>query len=62
MRLDEIRKIRRSVGMTQDEFAKAMGVSRTCIGTWERGIKEPYPKNVKKIIEFCKENKIRITR
>ena len=62
MTVDEVKKIRRSVGMNQSEFAEIIGVSRTTISYWENGLKEPYPSNIKKIIEFCKENKIRITR
>lgn len=62
MRIEEVKKIRLTMGLKQVEFAKALGVSKTSIINWERGYVVPDPDNIKKLIEFCKENKIRITR
>lgn len=62
MRIEEIKKIRRCVGLTQTEFAEKIGVTKTCVSNWELGLKEPYPSNIKKIIEFCEERDIKITR
>lgn len=62
MRIEETKKIRRTVGMNQIEFAKAIGVCKTTISNWETGLYEPTPDHIKRLIEFCKEHKIRITR
>lgn len=62
MRIEETKKIRRTVGMTQEEFAKELGLSRMTIAFWEIGKYEPSPMAIKRLIEFCKEHKIRITR
>lgn len=62
MRIEETKKIRLTMGLKQDEFAKAVGVSRATVSNWERGFVVPDPDNIKKLIEFCKANKIRITR
>lgn len=53
MRIDEIKKIRRSVGLTQEEFGKELGLSRTCIFNWENKIKEPSPSSIRKLLKFC---------
>ena len=37
----EIRRIRLESGMTQPVFARVLGVTRTTIDYWERGIKTP---------------------
>lgn len=52
----------RETQIRQDERAKVVGVSRATVSNWERGFVVPDPDNIKKLIEFCKENKIRITR
>ena len=62
MRIEEVKKIRLTMGLKQMEFAEALGVTKTTIVNWERGYVIPDPDNIKKLIAFCKENKIRITR
>lgn len=62
MRIDEVKRIRQTMGMTQTEFGNAIGVSRTTVTDWENNKADISPAKRKKIIEFCKENKIRITR
>lgn len=62
MRIEETKKIRLTMGLKQNEFAEAVGVSRATVSNWERGFVVPDPDNIKKLIAFCKENKIRITR
>lgn len=37
------RQLRESLGLTQGDFADALGVSRTCISLWERGERYPRP-------------------
>lgn len=53
-----IRNIRRKAFMTQDEFAKQIGVSVSAVRTWEQGVSKPSLKTLKKIVEFCKRNGI----
>lgn len=62
MRILETKKIRQTMGLNQKEFAEALGLSRMSITNWETGRSEPSPDTIKKLIAFCKENKIRITR
>lgn len=62
MRIEETKKIRKTMGLTQTEFAKILDVTKTTVCNWETGVYEPSPEAIKKLITFCKENKIRITR
>ena len=47
----EIKKFRGSLGLSQIEFAKSIGVDRTTVCSWEKGHKFPQPKNLKKMLE-----------
>lgn len=55
-----IKEIRLKAFMTQDEFAKQIGVSTSAVRTWEQGVSKPSLKAQKKIVEFCKRNRIAI--
>jgi len=51
-----IKKIRLQGFLTQDEFAKIIGVSFATVNRWEMGRTKPGLKAVKKIDGYCKEN------
>ncbi len=38
---DSIRKLRQSLGMTQEQFAKKLGVHKLTISRWERSTTRP---------------------
>lgn len=46
-----IRKLRLSLGLTQEEFATAIGNKNSTVANWEHGSKVPLPKTQDKIIE-----------
>lgn len=48
----EIKDIRRSLFMTQHEFAKKIGVHFITVSDWENGKRNPSLKHLKKIIEL----------
>lgn len=50
-----VKEIRGKLLMTQQQFADAIGVTRCMVTLWESGKFKPTPKNVKKILELCKE-------
>lgn len=56
----QIKDIRLAKSLTQTEFAKKIGVSKTTICLWENDIKKPSIKNTKNIVTFCKRNKIKV--
>jgi predicted transcriptional regulator len=53
----EIEKLRRNLWMTQLDFAKEIGISQTIVSQYEKGIKRPSPRTIKKIILFAKLKK-----
>lgn len=50
-----IKEIRAKLLMTQEQFAKAVGVTRCMVAFWESGKFKPSQKNAKKILQLCKE-------
>lgn len=55
---EDIKKIRRKAFLTQEEFAKKLGVSYTTVNRWETGKARPNLKTMKLIDSYCKENNI----
>ena len=55
---EDIKNLRLNALLTQDEFAKLLGVSYTTINRWENGKSTPGIKALKKIDQYCKENSI----
>ena len=53
-----IREIRIRSLLSQDDFAKAIGVSFSTVNRWENGKAYPGFKALKKIKEFCANNGI----
>jgi predicted transcriptional regulator len=49
--IDEIRLLRRQLGLTQQELAKMAGVSQSLIAKIERGLVQPSYGNVKRLVE-----------
>ena len=56
MRIDETKRLRRSLGMNQGEFAKYLGISRAALSAWENGRAEPSSANIRKILKIFKDN------
>lgn len=46
-----IKRIRESRGLTQDEFGKIVGVSGKAVSTWELGLKAPRMGTIQKIAD-----------
>ena len=55
---EDIKKIRRKAFMTQEDFAKELGVSCITVTRWETGKAKPNLKTMKLIDEYCKKNTI----
>ena len=55
---DEIRKIRRRSLLSQDEFAKEIGVAFSTVNRWEGAKAKPNLSAMKSIKEFCHKHEI----
>lgn len=53
--------LRNKLILSQEEFAKLLGVSFASVNRWERGHHETTIKVKRKIVELCKENNIELT-
>jgi DNA-binding XRE family transcriptional regulator len=60
MNKENIKKVRLECYMTQLEFSKEIGVSITTVNQWEVGVKKPRLRNIRKILQFCKDNNIEV--
>jgi DNA-binding transcriptional regulator YiaG len=55
---EDIKRIRRKAFLTQEDFAKEIGVSFATVNRWETGMAKPNLKTMKLIDEYCKRNDI----
>ena len=55
---EDIKRIRRKAFLTQEDFAKVIGVSFATVNRWETGKAKPNLKTMKLIDEYCKKNAI----
>ena len=55
---EDIKKLRLSAIMTQEDFAKELGVSFATVNRWETGKSKPTIKAMKLIDKYCKKNSI----
>ena len=53
-----IKKIRWKAFLTQEDFAKEIGVSFATVNRWETGKTKPNLKTMKLIDDYCKRNDI----
>ncbi|HAR67680.1 MAG TPA: hypothetical protein DCR55_15950 [Lentisphaeria bacterium] len=52
---EKIRFVRDLRGLSQEEFARQLGVSFPTVNAWERGRSQPYPRHRKSIDELYKD-------
>lgn len=43
---EAIRRLRRAAGLSQEELAERLGVSRQSVSLWEQGNTQPTPENL----------------
>lgn len=55
---EDIKRLRMKAILTQEEFAKEIGVSFATVNRWETGKAKPTIKAMKLIDEYCKKNNI----
>lgn len=55
---EEIKRIRQRSFLTQQDFAKKIGVAFSTVNRWEAGRSKPNLKAMKSIYGFCLEHKL----
>lgn len=55
---NNIKVVRQKSLLSQEAFAKALGVSFTTVNRWETGKSKPSYKAMKQIDDFCKQNQV----
>lgn len=55
---EDLKNIRQSRFLSQEAFAKELGVSFATVNRWESGRTKPTYKTMKMIDDFCKQNDI----
>ncbi len=50
-----VKSIRRRLLLTQEDFAKMIGVSRVMVSAYELGYKAPSNKMIRKLLDLAKE-------
>lgn len=58
---EAIKKIRWELRLSQQALAKEIGCTQSAISAWELGEREPTYKMVKKLDEYAKKNKIKVS-
>ncbi len=56
--IDDIKEIRQKCFLSQEAFAKELGVSFATVNRWEAGKTKPTYKTMKLIDDFCKQHDI----
>lgn len=57
---EKVKKLRFRVGLTQKDFATAIGSSQSSVASWENGKSICNPKLIEVLERWCKLNRIRI--
>ena len=55
---DRIKEIRQAAFLSQEAFAKELGVSFATVNRWESGKTKPTYKTMKLIDEYCKKSNV----
>ena len=57
---ETVKKIRFGLFLNQEEFSKAVGVSKNAISYYERGVRNPSIKTIRKMKELAEKNGIEV--
>lgn len=59
MNRNDIKALRKTLGLSQQEFGRKVGVERSTVSSWERGLNTPkgfYANNLQAIFDDCPQN------
>ena len=55
---EDIKKLRRKLLLSQEDFANELGISYATVNRWETGKAKPNLKTMRLIDDYCKRNSI----
>ena len=58
---DIIKKVRKQLGITQEQLARELDISFSTINRWENGHTSPSKLAKRRLIEFCRNKNVDIT-
>ena len=58
--MNKLRELRTKKGLTQLDLSKIIGVSEKTVSAWERGNRNPKPKELQKLEDYFKTPKEKI--
>lgn len=58
---DIIKKVRKQLGITQEQLARELDISFSTINRWENGHTSPSKLAKRRLLEFCINNNVDIT-
>ncbi len=58
---DVIKKVRKQLGITQEQLARELDISFSTINRWENGHTVPSKLAKRHLLEFCRNNNVAIT-
>jgi transcriptional regulator with XRE-family HTH domain len=50
-----VKRLRERMGLTQERFAQAVGVTFSTVNQWENGHRRPHPFLLRRLVEMDKE-------
>lgn len=53
---EQVKKVRRQLGLSQEELAHALGVSFATVNRWENGKTRPSKLAIMQFVAFCEKN------
>ncbi len=59
---DDVARLRARLGLTQEKFAKKLGVSVSIVGKWERGRHKPSSQSLRDLERLAKLLRRRVTK
>jgi transcriptional regulator with XRE-family HTH domain len=57
---DIIKKVRKQLGITQEQLARELDISFSTINRWENGHTSPSKLAKRRLLEFCRNNNVDI--
>ena len=62
IRKSDVARLRARLGLTQEKFAKKLGVSVSAVGKWERGLIKPRGLSLRALERLAKLSRRRVTK